>query len=257
MQHIILICCCLAIGMSTLQAQYVPKTQRKGYKNSGKIEVKRKQIYKVNKSFLVCDTLIMHDKATLKVIGQKRFVLYARYVTIGKKCVIDAQGANGNKKEPDAKNGTHLLLNMNIYALGNLLVKTQGGNVYQPRTSLIRNPYYERLRLGGLGGNVQFNYFSTLVINQRKPSRKQVATVWFNTGQGVSYIPPPPKVYKPKDKTVRGVVNGKMITVHHMPADPNQSNPPRNHDHRDAKVQVMRLSKGKVGLHRVGQPLKF
>ena len=256
MQRIILICC-LAMGINHLQAQYVPKTQRKGYKNSGTIEIKRKQTYKVNKSFLVCDTLIMHDKATLKVIGQKRFVLYARYATIGKKCVIDANGANGTSKKPEAKNGTHLLLNMNIYALGNLLVKTQGGNVYQPRHTLVKNPYYERVRLGGSGGNIQVNYFSPLVINRRKLSRKQVATVWFNTGQGVSYIPTPPKVYKPKEKLVQGVVNGKMITVHHMPVDPNQSNPPRSGDYRDAKAQVMRLSKGKVALHRVGQPLKF
>lgn len=256
MQRIILICC-LVMGFSTLQAQYVPKSQRKGYQNSGTIEIKLKQTYKVNKSFVVCDTLIMHDKATFKIIGQKRFILYARYVKIGKKCVIDANGAHGTRKKPDGKNGTHLLLNMNIYALGSLLVKTKGGNVYQPRRTLIKNPYYERMRLGGSGGNIQFNYFSPLVINQRKPSRKGVATVWFNTDRGASYVPPAPKVYKPKGKFVQGIVNGKMITVHHMPADPNQSNPPRNNDHRDAKAQVMRLSKGKVAMHRVGQPLKF
>jgi hypothetical protein len=246
------------MGINTLQAQYVPKSQRKGYQNSGTIEIKPKQTYKVNKSFVVCDTLIMHDKATLRVIGQKRFVLYARYVKIGKKCVIDADGANGTKKAPNAKNGTHLLLNMNIYALGNLLIKTRGGNGYQQRRGdfSFDNSQQKRLRLGGSGGNVQFNYFSPLVISRRKPSGNQ-ATVWFSTTRGKSFMPPRPKAYKPKDKFVQGVVNGKMITVHHVPADPNRSNPPRSGEYRDAKAQVMRLSKGKVGFQRVGQPLKF
>lgn len=253
MQRIILVCC-LTMVISHLQAQYIPKTQRKGYKTSGKIEIKRKQAYKVDKPLVLCDTLIMHDKSTLKIIGQKRFVLYARYVKIGKKCVIDANGTSGTRENPDATGGTHLLLNMNIYALGNLLVKTKGGNVYQHRSILVRNPYYEKVRLGGTGGNVQFNYFSPVVINRRKSSRKEAATVWFNTARGVSYIPPRPTVYKLKDRTIRSNLSTSILGV---PVGPNQSSPLHNPDHRDAKAKVRHLSNGKVELQRVGQPLKF
>ncbi|EAY25572.1 hypothetical protein [Microscilla marina] len=244
---------CLTIGVGTLQAQSMTKSSRTDSLKCHKIEVDRKKTYQISQSVVVCDTLIMHDKSTLKIVGSKKFALYARYVKIGRRCVMDARGAHGTTRSPDGKVGIQLLLQMNIYTLGDLLINTSGGKGYN------KSRYYPKasdeqalIKLGGSGGDIHFTYYSPIAITQSERKRGR-ATIGCHTKPGASHLPP----YMSGVRARFATAPNNLFMHHTLRVTPGQTTPGRAQKSKDAKHQMIKLYEGKVTFLRVEQPLKF
>ncbi|HAS41186.1 MAG TPA: hypothetical protein DCS93_11940 [Microscillaceae bacterium] len=176
-----------ATGM--VQAQYVPKKRRFEKDWVSKIEIPAKEQLVLKKNTVYCDTLIMHDYAVLKIDSVKEFSMFANYVQIGKKCVIDAQGKAGKKlalvsdyPKTIGEPGKHLSLKFNIYKLGDLNINTRGGKAGKAFFKDVTRQV-ELIGIGGSGGNVSLHYYAPFTIMRRKRARKK-PNIWFNTAIG-------------------------------------------------------------------------
>jgi len=176
-----------AIGV--VQAQYVPKKNRLGKDWVNKIEIPQGKELVIKKSSIYCDTLIMHDYAVLKIDSVKKFSMFANYVQVGKKCVIDAQGKAGKKlalvddyPKTIGETGRHLSLRFNIYKLGDLYINTRGGKAGKAFFKDVTRQV-ELIGIGGSGGNVSLDYYAPFTIMRRKRARKK-PNIWFNTDIG-------------------------------------------------------------------------
>lgn len=193
------------------QAQYVTRSERHKKNFVKKIEIKSKDVFIVNKALVLCDTLIMHDKATLKIKSIKPFVMYARFVKIGKKCLIDASGDNGTLNAPNGKDGTHVSLQFNVYTLGSLLIKTKGGDISRKNKRFVFHREPKKIKLPGSGGNISFYYYSPFTISLRKKAHNR-PSVWFNVEKGFARSPSHPHIYQPSGTTSQlGHINGQDV----------------------------------------------
>lgn len=238
------------------QAQYVKRSKRHKKNFINKIEIKPKDIFIVNKSLVLCDTLVMHDKATLKIRSAKPFVMYARVVKIGKKCLIDASGDHGTLNAPSGKDGTHVSLQFNVYALGSLLIKTKGGDISRKNKRFVLYKEPRSIKLPGSGGNISFYYYSPFAISLRKKGHNK-PSVWFNTERGFAHYPTHPHIYQPSNTTYQlGHINGQDVIYRVNVADPN-----RSHDNdgrfREQKQRMMKKKKGSSIFVRLENPVKF
>ncbi|OJJ15581.1 hypothetical protein BKI52_37485 [marine bacterium AO1-C] len=170
-------------------AQYVSKKQRFKKDWVSKIEIAKKEKLVLKKANIYCDTLIMHDYAVLKIDSVQEFFMFANYVQIGKKCVIDAQGKAGKKlalvsdyPKTIGKPGKNLSLKFNIYKLGDLKINTRGGKAGKAFFKDVTRQF-ELVGIGGSGGNVSFHYYAPFTIMRQRRSRKK-PNVWFNTDIG-------------------------------------------------------------------------
>ncbi|MFD2245880.1 hypothetical protein [Pontibacter ruber] len=99
-----------------------------------KLEVQEKKTYVVGpENILRVDTLVMHDKATIKFSPGRDGILEAKVAIIGSNCVIISRGANGiNGKDlnpgGDGEHGGNLDLAIHFDSLGKLTIDTRGGN---------------------------------------------------------------------------------------------------------------------------------
>ncbi|WP_299454978.1 hypothetical protein [uncultured Microscilla sp.] len=243
---------CLTIGICTLQAQSLTKGSRTDSLKCRRIEVDRKKTYQISQSVVVCDTLIMHDKSTLKIVGSEKFTLYARYVKIGRRCVMDASGANGTARSLDGKVGIQLLVQMNIYALGDLLINTSGGNGYKSRYYPKGSDEQEQIKLGGSGGDIHFTYYSPIVITQSERKRSK-ATIRCHTKPGASRLPP----YMSGVRASCATAPNNLFMHHTLRVTPGQTTLGRTQKSKDAKHQMIKLYEGKVTFLRVEQSLEF
>src|SRR5690606_13493167 len=71
--------------------------------HSPRLEIKEKQTFEVGPgNILIADTLIMHDKATIKFSPETTGLLLAKVVIIGDNCTISSRGENGSNHKPNA-----------------------------------------------------------------------------------------------------------------------------------------------------------
>ena len=168
--------------------QYTPKHQRNirasNYEMLKSLRVEKKQKLTILKPVLICDSLIMKDGSIIQTTDSiSSFTIYARYCTIGKNCIISTKGRNGlqNAKTPThgewGSNGAHINLYLNIYALGNLTIDTQGGNG--------GNGYLPGVY--GAGGDVKLEYYAPFIINiskKRRRRRKHTPSIVVYTKKG-------------------------------------------------------------------------
>ena len=174
--------CCLA---SLSKAQYIPKKQRFKKNWVRKIEIPKEGQFVVKRASIYCDTLIMHDHSTLKVESMKEFSMFANFVKIGEKCLIDAQGKPGKKlatlqfyPKTYGYPGKKISLNFNIYQMGSLTINTNGGKAGKSIYKRV-----EVMGVGGSGGDILFQYYAPFTIVRKKRSRKK-SNIWFNTNVG-------------------------------------------------------------------------
>ncbi|MBB6610938.1 hypothetical protein H7F15_07815 [Pontibacter sp. Tf4] len=98
-----------------------------------KLELKPKEVFIVGPgNVLLVDTLIMHDKATIKFSPSSPGTLKANVAYIGSKCTISSRGEDGlhtRKNRPGTRgsNGGDLDITMHFQELSSLLIDTQGG----------------------------------------------------------------------------------------------------------------------------------
>ncbi|WP_018479747.1 hypothetical protein [Pontibacter roseus] len=116
-----------------------------------RLEVAKGETYVVHENnILVVDTLIMHDKATIKFASDLPAELGARMAYVGDNCLITTKGADGKnskasklglaslpgrpgtaaetgKPSTDGEDGGHLELDMHFMELGRLTIDTRGG----------------------------------------------------------------------------------------------------------------------------------
>ncbi len=172
-----------------VNAQYVPKKQRFKKDWINKIEIPRGGKLVLKKNRVYCDTLVMHDQATLKIDSVQTFHMFANFVQIGKKCVIDANGKAGKKlallrdyATTMGQSGKKLFLTFNIYKLGSLKINTRGGKAGKAY-SKDENIEIKRLGIGGSGGDITFHYYAPFVIMKQRRARSK-PNVWFETDIG-------------------------------------------------------------------------
>jgi len=98
-----------------------------------KLVIEAKEIYEVpTGNVLLVDTLIMHDKATIKFSPETKGILQVNYAIIGKKCIITSKGIDGrdtafNKPGTQGMDGGDLDITINFSRLKSLIIDTQGG----------------------------------------------------------------------------------------------------------------------------------
>ncbi|PTX18128.1 hypothetical protein C8N40_107167 [Pontibacter mucosus] len=83
-------------------------------------------------NILQVDTLIMHDKATIRFSSTRQGVLNAKTAYIGKKCIISARGLDGangstNVAGQNGEVGGNLSLQLHFEQLGSLTIDVRGG----------------------------------------------------------------------------------------------------------------------------------
>ncbi|WP_276499214.1 hypothetical protein [Pontibacter litorisediminis] len=81
---------------------------------------------------LQVDTLVLHEKATIRFSPTQQGVLHAKVAYIGKKCTISARGldgANGSANNPgqNGEAGGNLSLQLHLEQLGSLTIDASGG----------------------------------------------------------------------------------------------------------------------------------
>ncbi|GHA76513.1 hypothetical protein [Pontibacter akesuensis] len=108
-------------------------------KHYSKLEIKSKEVFEVGPdNMLVVDTLIMHDKSTIKFSPETLGILKAKVVSVGKNCTISSRGEKGEDAKsalpdkPDlhgtpGQNGGNLQLDMHFASLGSLTIDSRGG----------------------------------------------------------------------------------------------------------------------------------
>lgn len=98
-----------------------------------KLEIKHNEVFEVGlTNMLLADTLIMHDKATIKFSSETAGILQANHAIVGEKCTISSRGANGinsNSKTNGTagQDGGDLDISLYFAQLGSLTIDTQGG----------------------------------------------------------------------------------------------------------------------------------
>lgn len=98
-----------------------------------KLELKAKEIFIVGPTnMLLVDTLIMHDKSTIKFSPATQSILQANVAYIGNKCTLSSRGMNGedaNKESAGSpgQDGGDLVLIMHLNEVGSLTIDTRGG----------------------------------------------------------------------------------------------------------------------------------
>jgi hypothetical protein len=99
-----------------------------------RLELKRGEVYQVGpENILIVDTLILHDKATIRFAPDSKGLLGARIAFVGKDCTITARGADGENGQrniagANGENGGSIELDMHFMTLGSLVIDTRGGN---------------------------------------------------------------------------------------------------------------------------------
>ncbi|CAM3765551.1 hypothetical protein POKO110462_18845 [Pontibacter korlensis] len=209
-----------------------------------KLEVGQKETYVVAGNVLQVDTLILHDKATLKFPSGQQSSLKVAHAVIGQQCTITAAGQDGspgrlNNNGGDGQDAGHLHLEMHLAKLGSLTIDTRGGkggNGYVGKNGMKASAPLNAPRtrtsgeigtapgVGGNGGNVTLYYstsgftpiFNHKVAPQRINIFYQAGVVGANGRDGTSYY---------KDDRGR----------------PGLSYSPRSKDHIDGKVQIERV----------------
>lgn len=108
------------------------------------IDSKKTHYFKQGDStvFVIIDTLIMKDKASLYFTAKKNISLTAHEATIGKNCILTANDTKNN--------GTNLNLNVNFEQLGSLYVDVSG---FEARSG---NRKFDN----GNGGKVNLSFLS-------------------------------------------------------------------------------------------------
>ena len=203
-----------------IQAQYVPKKQRKNKKQQKKadqpssspsqasivqnplnqfytIKLQKERQLTIVKPIVFCDTLIMGDESVLKVSPKlTSFTLYARYVDIGHNCLITSKGKDG-KRQRRARDsggewgddGVPINLYLNFQTLDHLTVNASGGNGGPGQVQGV----------GGSGSNIKLYYYAPFAVSFRKPKRrkrrkrsnkKQQASVFFKNKKGKPELKP-------------------------------------------------------------------
>jgi len=98
-----------------------------------KLELKAKEVYIVGPTnMLLVDTLIMHDKSTIKFSPATQSILQANVAYIGNKCTFSLRGMNGEDadKKSSGSPGQHggdLVIIMHLNEVGSLTIDTRGG----------------------------------------------------------------------------------------------------------------------------------
>ena len=98
-----------------------------------RLEIKEKEVFEVGSTnILMVDTLIMHDKATIKFSPESAGILQANHAIVGKKCTILSRGTNGINSDfralgTEGQNGGDLDITMHFDELGSLTIDTRGG----------------------------------------------------------------------------------------------------------------------------------
>ncbi|HAS39043.1 MAG TPA: hypothetical protein DCS93_01125 [Microscillaceae bacterium] len=201
-------------------AQYVPRTKRS--KNTSQnvedktlkipsIYIKKGEEFIVPKTVLLCDSLIMEDKATLKAAASlKSLMIYANYCKIGNQCVISTRGRDGQQNtqvpvrgEPGA-DAAKVNLHLNIYALGSLTIDARGGN---GGNGQIPGIY-------GAGGHVNIAYYAPFVVNisKKKARRRKKAVIVVRNKKGRMNLY---KLRKLRDQEESNLMDGnnKLVRV--------------------------------------------
>ncbi|MDX5419773.1 MAG: hypothetical protein LPK09_11205 [Hymenobacteraceae bacterium] len=98
-----------------------------------KLEIAKGDTYTVGpENTLYVDTLILHDKATIRFASSQYGVLDVKTAYIGKKCTVTSKGADGsvgkgNRPGQDGKSGGNLTFSIHFEELGSLTIDTRGG----------------------------------------------------------------------------------------------------------------------------------
>ncbi len=99
-----------------------------------RLELKTGEVYQVGPdNTLIVDTLILHDKATIRFSAGREGMLGARIAYVGKGCTITAKGAdgeNGNRNVAggNGESGGSLQIDLHFMTLGSLTIDTRGGD---------------------------------------------------------------------------------------------------------------------------------
>ncbi|MFD2245881.1 hypothetical protein [Pontibacter ruber] len=99
-----------------------------------RLELQAGEVYQVGpKNTLVVDTLILHDKATIRFAPGTTGMLGVKVAYVGNNCTITskgADGAHGNREAAgaDGENGGNLDIDIHFEALGSLVIDTRGGS---------------------------------------------------------------------------------------------------------------------------------
>jgi hypothetical protein len=104
-----------------------------GQMHYAKLEIKEKEVFIVGPgNMLTVDTLIMHDRSTIKFSSDTPGVLKANVAIVGSKCEISSRGGNGldselKKRGTRGRNGGDLDITMHFDKLKSLTIDTRGG----------------------------------------------------------------------------------------------------------------------------------
>lgn len=234
-KRLILLVLAISCWHLTTNAQYVPKHKRKTKKTANNttisksklsqfytIKLKKKHQVTIIKPVVYCDTLIMENESVIRVSPKlASFTLYARYVKIGKNCVISSRGLDpkdkGKVQPYKGRWGTHAIpinLFLNIYSLKNLTINACGGD----------GEYGKVINgVGGNGGNVNLWYYAPFAVSFRKPSRRsrkrKKPTLFIKNTRGKPYsktTSPPPSKFLSRTPAVYG--QGSRVTRVYNPA---------------------------------------
>ncbi|MHC2990755.1 hypothetical protein OB13_03860 [Pontibacter sp. HJ8] len=113
----------LAYYTSLAQATSIPK-----------LEIAKGDTYIVGpENLLVVDTLILHDKATIRFAPNGKGRLAAKVAYVGDACTITSKGAHGKHGKlgtagTDGEDGSNLEIAVHFMKLGSLTIDTRGGD---------------------------------------------------------------------------------------------------------------------------------
>lgn len=132
-----------------------------------KLEIGKKETYTVAGNLLQVDTLILHDKGTIRFAEGQQHQLEVQHAYIGEGCTITAAGANGKpgslgRNGEDGTDAGSLRIKMHLVKLGSLALDTRGGtggDGYRGKKGRMwREETFTRQQPDGKGGYTTVTY---------------------------------------------------------------------------------------------------